>query len=69
MKDILVVAPHADDEVLGCGGSLLKWKSEGHRLHWLLVTKVHEQVGFDAAQQEIREREINTISEFLASRP
>lgn len=65
MKDILVVAPHADDEVLGCGGSLLKWKSEGHRLHWLLVTKVHEQVGFDKSRQGRRALEISAISDFL----
>lgn len=65
MKDILVVAPHADDEVLGCGGSLLKWKSEGHRLHWLLVTEVHDQVGFDKSRQDRRALEISAISDFL----
>ena len=37
---ILVVAPHADDETLGCGGSLLKHKKNGNKIYWLLVTKL-----------------------------
>ena len=34
---ILVVAPHADDELIGMGGSLLKWKSIGAEIHIVLV--------------------------------
>ena len=37
MKKILVIAPHADDELIGLGGSLLKWKEEGHSIKIVLV--------------------------------
>lgn len=35
---VLVVAVHADDETLGCGGTILKHKSQGDEIHWLLLT-------------------------------
>ena len=36
---ILVIAPHPDDEVLGCGGMIAKRSSEGHRVYVHIVTK------------------------------
>jgi len=38
VKNVLVVAVHPDDETLGCGGTLLRLKSEGCAIHWLIVT-------------------------------
>lgn len=38
MKRLLVVAPHPDDETLGCGGVMLRARSEGTAVYWLLVT-------------------------------
>jgi len=37
-RSILVVAPHPDDETLGCGGALLRHGAEGDQLHWVIVT-------------------------------
>lgn len=36
---ILVVAPHPDDEVFGCGGTIAKYSKAGHEVHVLIVTK------------------------------
>lgn len=61
MKKILVVAPHADDETLGCGGTLLKHFNQGDEIYWLIVTDMSLESGFSASQIQTREDEINNI--------
>ena len=39
MKKIFVVAAHPDDEVLGCGGTLLKHISNGDKVYVLFVSE------------------------------
>lgn len=39
MKKILVIAPHPDDEVLGCGGIIKKFSEIGHQVYILVVTR------------------------------
>jgi LmbE family N-acetylglucosaminyl deacetylase len=58
---ILVIAPHPDDETLGCGGSLLKHKSNGDSLSWLVATRGH-QPQWSAELLEQKEREINAVT-------
>lgn len=36
---ILIVAPHPDDEVLGCGGVMAKYADQGHEVYAAVVTK------------------------------
>ena len=36
---ILIVAPHPDDEVLGCGGVMKRYSSEGHNIYVLIITR------------------------------
>lgn len=38
-KNILIVAPHPDDEVLGCGGIIAKYSQSGLKVYVLVVTK------------------------------
>ena len=38
MKTIFVVAAHPDDEVLGCGGTLLKHVHDGDKVYILFIS-------------------------------
>lgn len=58
---ILVIAPHPDDETLGCGGSLLKHKSKGDSLSWLIATRGHEPQ-WSAELLERKENEIANVT-------
>lgn len=59
MKNILVVAPHPDDETLGCGGTLLKHKKEKDQIHWLIMTKIDPKISEEKVK--IRNKEINKV--------
>ncbi|GLR63048.1 PIG-L deacetylase family protein [Marinospirillum insulare] len=63
MNKILVIAPHADDETLGCAGALLRHKAEGCQIHWLLVTGMSEASGFSKNQITTRNNEIKLVAE------
>jgi N-acetylglucosamine malate deacetylase 1 len=39
MADILVIAPHPDDEILGCGGTIARHSDGGDRVHVAVVTR------------------------------
>lgn len=41
MKNILIVAPHPDDEILGCGGIMAKYIKEGKSVYVTIVTNGH----------------------------
>jgi len=62
-RDWLVIAPHPDDETLGCGGALLRALSLGVHVHWVIMTEipVNEQVG--EVTHEIRTKEIREVSD------
>lgn len=62
MNKILVVAVHPDDETLGCGGTLLRLREEGAEIHWMIVTAMTADCGFDLDGIARREREIETVA-------
>ena len=57
MKKIVVVAPHPDDETLGCGGTLLKHKADDNKIHWLICTTLNKNNNY----YQNREKEINRL--------
>ena len=62
MSIILVVAPHADDESLGCGGTLLRHVDAGDSVHWLIVTTMTESNGFSEERIASRNMEIDMVA-------
>lgn len=62
-KNILVIAPHADDETLGCGGTLLTLKNIGYHINWLIVTSISEKEGYSKEQCDMHEEEIKIVSQ------
>lgn len=61
---ILVIAPHPDDEVLGCGGTIKKCSEKGDEVFLCIVTKAYIPDWPEDFIEE-REREIKSSSEIL----
>lgn len=62
MKKILAVAPHPDDETLGCGATLLRHVAQGDEVHWFIATAISEIQGFSAERVASRDIEINLVA-------
>jgi N-acetylglucosamine malate deacetylase 1 len=63
VSKVLVVAPHPDDETLGCGGTLLRHRDEGDEIIWLIVTKLTIETGFSDPVRAAREIEIDAVAD------
>jgi len=61
----LVVAPHPDDELLGCGGALLRRKNEGGAVGWLIVTGMTTETGWSAERILQRDNEIDAVAKLI----
>lgn len=59
-KKIIVITPHPDDETLGCGGTLLKFKDQSYQLYWLIVTGMNDN--FTNIRKQERQKEIEKVS-------
>ncbi len=62
MMTILVVSPHPDDETLGCGGTILKHKSAGDDIYWLVMTNITKEMGYDEKRVKKRQEEIDKVA-------
>ena len=65
----LIIAPHPDDELLGCGGTLLKRVAEGNTVGWVLMTAIAVDKGWTKQQVEKREDEIERVRKALGISP
>lgn len=59
MSDVLVISPHPDDEVLGCGGSIVNHRAAGREVHILYLTSGEQGCpgGGPDVCRTVRERE------------
>lgn len=61
MKKILIVSPHPDDETLGCGGTILKYKSQKLKIDWLIITSMDGNNNFTEKDKIIRKKQIQRV--------
>lgn len=61
----LVIAPHPDDELLGCGGTLLKRVAEGNVLGVVFMTMISVGNGWSMQQVQTRNNEIDRVRQGL----
>jgi len=63
--NVLVIAAHADDEVLGAGGSIARWTREGHDVSVLFFTDGVGSRGKNSAAARIRRKAAQKAAKIL----
>ena len=65
MEKILIIAAHPDDEILGCGGIISKFKTEGYAIKILFLgegsTCRHDDANSTQANEAVQERNSNAV--------
>jgi len=41
-KNILIISPHADDEILGCGGFISKYSKQNYQINVVIMTNANK---------------------------
>lgn len=62
MTTVLAIAPHPDDETLGCGGTLLRHRADGDTVHWLVASAMPADGPWPEERRQRREREITAVT-------
>ncbi|MDR1982629.1 MAG: PIG-L family deacetylase [Holosporaceae bacterium] len=58
--NVIIIAPHLDDETLGCDDTILRHKNDN--VNCVFVTNVSEKYGFSSAQVEAQQKQIDSVS-------
>lgn len=58
---IIVVSPHPDDETLGAGGTLLRYKAEGNEIFWLNITSITLELGYTKDQIDKKNKQMEEV--------
>ncbi len=62
MNKVIVIAPHPDDETLGCGGTILRHKAEGDEIYWLIMSTIENVAEYTIERASSRKKEIQTVA-------
>ncbi len=63
---IMVVSPHPDDETLGAGGTLLRYRKEGNPIFWLNITDIKPEYGWDQGLVSRRQKQLEEVKNFYS---
>ncbi|MBO9517198.1 MAG: PIG-L family deacetylase [Porphyrobacter sp.] len=61
---VLVIAPHPDDEILGCGGTIARLAAEGHEVHVAIATQGCPPAFSEESVEQVR-REMKRAHEIV----
>lgn len=64
--NVLVFAPHADDEILGCGGTIARHAAEGDNVYVCVITRGKPPV-FQISEELLKNQPHNRMAEVEAS--
>lgn len=70
-KKVLVFVAHQDDEVIGCGGTIAKWSSQGAKVHVCFLTDgatgIKQQSGYGSNITTLRMAEASEAAKILGA--